>query len=294
MTGPQAAALLAQLDACQARLALLAAGSANSRAAELHEMRQQLAAIETGLRSLAESGNRRTPTPSTLRSLLSLARADLAIELANDATPAQHLDRIVRLAQSLLPGTEHAGVSVLRRDVIETLAATSTVPAEADQVQADLGEGPSMQVHVTHEVVRINDTFTDPRWPKFAAQLQNLGLRSVLVCEVPMTHTTPSVLSLYAQRRHAFSAAAELVAPVFAARAAVALAHADEVSNLHRAIDSRQVIGEAVGILMERHRLSAREAFDRLVSASQRRHTKLRELAIRMTETGEEPESVTL
>jgi ANTAR domain len=97
------------------------------------------------------------------------------------------------------------------------------------------------------------------------------------------------VLSVYSSRPAAFDAAAELVLPVLAARAAIAIAYADTVANLRRAIESRQVIGQAVGILMERHRLSPKHAFDRPVTAPQHSHIKLRELAIRISETGEEP-----
>jgi hypothetical protein len=294
MTNPEPATLLAQLDACQARLAVLAAHATESQQDELTAVRDQLAAIEAGLRSFADSAHRHAPTPSTLCHLFALARADLAAELRDDSTPAQHLDRIVRLAQGLVPGTDHAGVSSLHRQFIETLAATSCIPAETDKVQSVLGEGPIFHVHAMHEVVRIDDARYEVRWPRYAARLQEFGLRSLLVCEVPMIRTAPSVLSPYARRRRAFSTAAELVLPVFAARAAVALAHAGEVSNLHKAIGSRQVIGEAVGILMERHRLSADEAFARLVGASQHRHAKLRDLAVRMAETGQEPEDVTL
>lgn len=69
---------------------------------------------------------------------------------------------------------------------------------------------------------------------------------------------------MYASRPAAFDAAAELVVPVFAARAAIAIAHAEKVADLKRGMASRQVIGEAVGILMERHRLSAQQALDTL------------------------------
>lgn len=293
-SAPDLATLLAQLEACQCRLELLASNFGSADSDELRRLSEQLAQILAGLHAWSERGNHPAPTPNTLRSLLSLARADLASQLADDATPAEHLDRIVHLAQGLVPGTEHAAVSSLRGDMVATLAATSNVPRELDRVQADLGTGPIFQVRAVHGVLRIDDVGDDPRWPKYSAQLQEAGIRSVLVCDLPMSHNPPSVLSLYASRRRAFSAAAELVMPVFAARAAIALAHADELSNLHRAIDSRQVIGEAVGILIERYRLSAEEAFERLVSASQRRHVKLRELAVRMTETGEDPEGVTM
>jgi AmiR/NasT family two-component response regulator len=75
---------------------------------------------------------------------------------------------------------------------------------------------------------------------------------------------------------------------VFAARAAIAAAYADKVTNLHRAIESRQVIDQATGI-MERRRISPKQAFDTMVTASQQSHLKLRELALRINETGEEP-----
>jgi hypothetical protein len=115
------------------------------------------------------------------------------------------------------------------------------------------------------------------------------GVRALLVCALPLPHGQDAVLSLYARRPAAFDAAAELVVPVFAARAAIAIAHADRVINLERAMQSRQMIGQAVGILMERHRLTAQQAFDTLVAASQESQLKLREVALRVTESGEEP-----
>jgi hypothetical protein len=195
------------------------------------------------------------------------------------------------LAERLVPGTQHATVSVIRdADEIETLVSTSSLGAAADRLQGDLQEGPAFQLNELHGTLRIVDVRHEARWPKYAARLQELGLRSVLACELPLTGQPEGVLTLYSARRHAFGDAAELVVPVFAARASIALTHADRVLNLRRAIGTRQVIGEAVGILMERHRISADDAFERLVTASQNSHVKLRELARRVTETGEEPE----
>ena len=111
----------------------------------------------------------------------------------------------------------------------------------------------------------------------------------MLACPLPMPRKRRGVLNIYAGHPAAFDAAAELVIPVFAARAAIAAAYADKVTHLHRAIESRQVIGQAVGILMERHRLSPQQAFDNMVTISQQSHIKLRELALRINETGEEP-----
>ena len=87
----------------------------------------------------------------------------------------------------------------------------------------------------------------------------------------------------------AFTAIAELIAPVFAARASIALAHADEVHHLQRAIETRQTIGQALGILVERHHLTPDQAFELLVDASKTSHIKLRDLAARISVTGEDP-----
>jgi AmiR/NasT family two-component response regulator len=80
---------------------------------------------------------------------------------------------------------------------------------------------------------------------------------------------------------------------VFAARASIALMHADQVFNLRRAVATRQQIGQAVGILMERHKIDEDTAFERLVTASQQAHVKIRDIAARISQTGEEPEEVT-
>ena len=291
MTAPEFSRALALLEECRDRIAALSHGAAAPLDAELSEVYGQLDAAASELRALRPAQRRSAPTPATLRRLLTLARADLAEQLPARATPLEQLTTIVSLAQRLVPGTQHATVSVIRdADEIETLVSTSSVGAAADGVQGDVQDGPAFQVGELHGTLRIIDVRHETRWPKYAVRLQELGLRSVLACELPLTGEPGGVLTLYSARRHAFGDAAELVVPVFAARASIALTHADRVLNLRRAIGTRQVIGEAVGILMERHRISADEAFERLVSASQTSHVKLRELAMRVTETGEEPE----
>ncbi len=131
---------------------------------------------------------------------------------------------------------------------VENLAATAAIAAACDQARHELGEGPLPQVGAIHGTVRIDDLCAERRWPRFAARAVALGVRSMLVCELPATRGGTAMLSLYSSRRRGFSAATELVAPVFASRAAIALAHAEQVLNLRRAIGTRQVIGEAVGI----------------------------------------------
>jgi ANTAR domain-containing protein/GAF domain-containing protein len=291
MTDPEFLRVLVLLEECRDRIGALTAGAAAPLGGELSEVRDQLDSAIGELRALRPAQRRSAPTPATLRRLLTLAREDLAEQLTARETPLEQLTTIVSLAKRVVPGTEHATVSVIRDvDEVETLASTSSLGTAADGVQGDLQEGPAFQVGEQHGTLRIVDLRHETRWPKYTARLQELGLRSVLACELPLTGQPGGVLTLYSARRQAFRDAAELVVPVFAARASIALVHADRVLNLRRAIGTRQVIGEAVGILMERHRISAEDAFERLVSASQNSHVKLRELAMRVTETGEEPD----
>ena len=292
---PTAPELLAQLADLHTRLAALdPAGLSNSDLTSLHE---QLAAVEAQLATSEAASPKRpaaTPTPSTLRSLLTLARADLAAALSGDITPAEQLTLTVELAVRLIPGTEHASVAVVHgTDRLDTLAATGTIPADCDHAQRN-GDGPAFALDPEHPVLRIDDLPHDTRWPAFAAHANQLGVRSLLVCELPAIRRHTATLSLCSTQPGAFRDTAELVAPVFASRASIALAHTSEIANLRTAIGTRQVIGAAVGILMERHRVPADEAFHRLVTASQNQHIKLRDLAHRVTETGEDPDSITM
>lgn len=264
---------------------------------DLADVGAQLAVLErhlvTGGPAEPDRDGAPSAAPTTVQSLLTVARADLAAALGDGLSSAEQLSRIVDLAVRLVPGTEHASVAALDEgDHLETLAATSALAAAIDEAQRD-GVGPAFAVAADHLLVRVDDLGDDDdRWPGFAADAVELGIRSLLVCELPALGPRTATLNLCSGGREAFPATAELIAPVFAARAAIALAHASEVAGLRTAIGSRQIIGQAVGILMERHRVTQNDAFQRLVSASQSRHIKLRDLALRITETGEDPETV--
>jgi GAF domain-containing protein len=169
------------------------------------------------------------------------------------------------------------------------VAAAGELAVALDDIQRAVEEGPTPQVATSGQTLRVADLATDERWGEFGARAAAEGARSLLACLLPLPNRRGAVLSLYAGSPEAFDLAAELVVPVFAARAAIAIAHAEKVAQLEHAVQSRQVIGQAIGILMERHRIPAKEAFATLVKASQESHVKLREVALRVTESGEEP-----
>jgi PAS domain-containing protein len=231
---------------------------------------------------------------SELARLLSLARDDLAAELLPDEEPEVLLARAVELSLRWIPHASQASVTISQKDGrLRTAAATDEIASKCDQSQIDLGDGPIIEVIADHRLRRIDDLDDDPRWPRFAAQASRLGMRSLLVCELPVLRSGSGTLNLYSEDPRAFTPIAELVAPVFAARASLALSHADQVFNLRRAVASRQQIGQAVGILMERHKLDEQAAFKRLIAASQAAHLKIRDIAARISQTGEEPDQIT-
>jgi transcriptional regulator with GAF, ATPase, and Fis domain len=230
---------------------------------------------------------------AALTRLLLLARADLAAQVRTDDRAEPMVGRILELVLRLVPGAEHAAVSLAGEQPV-CAAATDDVARDCETAQFTGGAGPLFDIAAGASAVRCDDLAGDPRWPAFAAAAAEAGVRSLLACELAIGHSARGALTVYASGPDAFSEVSELVLPMFASRAGMALAYADKLDNLRRAIDTRQVIGQACGILMERHRLTSDQAFAELVAVSQRHHLKLRELAVRVVESGQDPAEAAL
>lgn len=230
-----------------------------------------------------------------LSRLLTLARADLAAQVRAGDDADRMLRSILDLAVRLVPGAEFASVSTLADGAFECLASTHPVAVGCDRAQAAAGQGPAFDALLDGGgTVHCTDLAGDARWPDFVPPALEAGVRAVLTCELPITRNLRGSLSVYSGKPDAFDEVATLVLPVFAARASIALAYSDKLRNLRRAIDSRELIGQACGILMERHRMTAEQAFADLVAASQRHHLKVRELAQRVVESGQDPSEAAL
>jgi signal transduction protein with GAF and PtsI domain len=223
--------------------------------------------------------------PDTVRVL-----AEAAADLARQEDPAQTLDHVVAQARAAVPSCDEAGVTLIRtRGRIETPAATGGLAAACDRLQHELGEGPSLDAVADFVPVRLPDTAHDGRWPAFAPRAAGLGAGSMLALPLVTPRGAAGSLNLYARRSAAFDEDDELVGAAFATHAGIALAHAELEANLRVGLRTREEIGRAVGILMERHRVTATVAFDLLVVASQHSHRKLRDVAAWVNETGEDP-----
>jgi hypothetical protein len=221
--------------------------------------------------------------------LLAMARADLSPHLSGGREPEQLVARVVQLARELIPGADCCGLAIVRPERTVQTVQGGELARACDSMQAGTGEGPAFTVTASAGSLGIPDTETEPRWPRFAAAARAAGIRSLVAIDLPAGPQLRAVLTVYARRACAFGDSVELVLPVFASRASLALARAEDLTNLRQALHSRELVGQAIGILMERHRWTAPTAFEQLVAASQAQHRKLRDIAAELIETGLEP-----
>ncbi|MFI5695317.1 GAF and ANTAR domain-containing protein [Kribbella sp. NPDC051586] len=212
------------------------------------------------------------------------AFAHLAVEL-HDATGLEEtVDAVVQFALQALSCT-YAGIALTARGARPEIAAvTDPVVAEVYGLQIDHQSGPLMTAMRERRPVLIRDTLADDRWPEWAAKVAALGVRSVL--DVPLaTSRTVGVLGLYSPDPDAFAADDEAVAHILARHASVALASARHEATMAQAIDARKLVGQAMGILMERFDIDGERAFAVLKRYSQDTNTKLRDVAQQLIDT---------
>ncbi len=236
--------------------------------------------------------------PSTVKELTG-ALADAARVVLSGATRSHDelLAHIVTSAAQAVPGADGAGITQLDDDGrIVTRAPSSRWAAELDQRQADLGEGPcvlaarmgddgadcSVVVPGGHaEVVTVADMAVTGglRWPSWAPDAVEAGVRSLLSFTMAPPGARGSALNFYARKVDAFSQDSALAGEAFAAQAAIALFGARRAAQLHQALQTRDVIGQAKGVLIERFRITDDEAFAMLVRSSQDTNIKLVDVA---------------
>jgi transcriptional regulator with GAF, ATPase, and Fis domain len=217
--------------------------------------------------------------------------AEVARALLAEKDVQHTLQRIVDLAVETIDGCDFAGITFMRDSTVSTPAATGDVPVRVDAIQYETGEGPCLDAIREHEVFVTGDLGAEARWPRFSHRAHDeTGVTSMLCFRLFVDGDTLGALNLYSKAEDAFDDDARAVGLVFAAHAAVALSSAMHDEQMDEALRSRDVIGQAKGILMAREGLTADQAFEMLRQASQRLNVKLRQLAEEIAYTGEPPE----
>ncbi|HEY2214261.1 MAG TPA: GAF and ANTAR domain-containing protein [Acidimicrobiales bacterium] len=203
----------------------------------------------------------------------------------NDGTLGDTLLRVSEMACDVTPA-RYAGITMMVEGALQTGVFTHPDAPEIDNAQYATGSGPCLSAFHDHSVYRIDSTLDDDRWPEFASEAAKHGILATLSVPLVARGEGLGALNLYAEEAAAFGEHDEQTVGLFAAQASIVLSNAQVYwdarqlsENLQQAMKSRDVISQALGILMATGRHSPTTAFEILKSASQRENRKLRDIA---------------
>jgi hypothetical protein len=231
-----------------------------------------------------------TPTTKLASAFAGIAAYLYAAESFDDV-----LLRIAQTAVSTVAGCQMASITVSEHGAYRTAATTDAAASAVDQAQYDAGQGPCLDAVDTHLVYA--QSFPDTRWPTLASRPADLGAQSAASYSLAgASLTTAGIggsLNTYGIEPDAYSEEAQQIGLILAAHASTAAGAVRErgalqaaAQSLNEALRSRDVIGQAKGILMERLKMTPEDAFDALRLASNRLNKKLHDVALTLTETG--------
>lgn len=191
------------------------------------------------------------------------------------------LAELVENSARHIPGAQDAGVTVVSRGgVISTAAATGDYVTILDDIQQRHKEGPCVSAAWEHHAVRIGDMRTEQRWPQYRDDaLGETPVRSVLAFELFVDDDTMAALNFYSDRPQAFDAESHELGLIFATHIALAWKIFRRSDQFRSALATRDMIGQAKGIIMERFKVDAVRAFELLRQLSQESNTKLADIA---------------
>ncbi|MCV7303462.1 GAF and ANTAR domain-containing protein [Mycobacterium barrassiae] len=204
---------------------------------------------------------------------------DLAVEMQGQRDTTDTLRAIVDAAAKIVPGAQWAGISLIEGNRVVPEVPTDPVVAKLDDLQTELGDGPSLSALKEQTTVHITDMSTDTRWPQFATAALQLGVRSLLSFQLFVRRNNLGALNLYGAETGGFTEDSLDIGLILAQHAAVAMAGAAAEHQFQAGLASRDIIGQAKGLLMQRNNLTGVQAFAMLTRASQDVNMKLADVA---------------
>lgn len=220
------------------------------------------------------------------QSAFALRAAELVVELQQRASTdtGSALTALVESAASSVPGAQYAGITICKRGGdIETLAATDRYPVVLDEIQSRYREGPCLSAAWEHHQIRIDDLAADDRWPRYRDDaIQQTPIRSIMSFQLFGDRQTMGALNFYAEPANAFDEASVELGLVFATHTALAWNMLRRDEQFRSALASRDTIGQAKGMLMERFQIDAVAAFELLKRLSQDFNIPVIEVAQRL------------
>jgi GAF domain-containing protein len=215
----------------------------------------------------------------------------LAGQVAGSLGLPELLTEVAAFAVRAIPGADGAGVTLLRVDradnMVEALAASAAFVAEIDEIQyVTLKEGPCITAALEGRTVRSGSLGGEKMWPRFGPRVGRLGVHSALSLPLLLSDQVIGAINVYARDKDVFDEHAAELGELFAKPAAVAvhnaqiLAHAMALTaELQKALSTRPVIDQAIGLIRGRTGRSAEDAFTQLRAISQSEHRKLADVA---------------
>src|SRR3954447_10205118 len=206
--------------------------------------------------------------------------AEAARSVNQPRTLDDTLQTIVEVACNSVPGFDQVGISTLQKEgKVKTRACIGDLVRRLDEIQYGLGEGPCAEALRGIDVVSVSSLRDEQRWPHYVPQARAVGVRSQLAVKLYLDQGTLGGINFYSTVSDDVSPDAQALARLFATHSAIALGHARERANLNEALQSRKMIGQAIGIIMERYDMNEDRAFAFLVRASSHANIKLRAIA---------------
>lgn len=189
------------------------------------------------------------------------------------------LELLTAAACETVPGADYASITVVSANgQVETLAPTDPLLVTADQLQAELREGPCFDAATEDAMFIAEDLAHDQRWPNYGPKAAALGIGSQMGVDLHHPGDAKAALNLYARRTWLFAGEAD-TAELFASHASLVLGYVNASDHYQSALSSRKTIGQALGIVMERYQMNEDRAFQFLTRVSKNSNTKLRDVA---------------
>ncbi|HEU5151135.1 MAG TPA: GAF and ANTAR domain-containing protein [Iamia sp.] len=216
--------------------------------------------------------------------------AELARRFMADGSVDGTMRLIVHSAVELVDGCHHASISRRRGRSLVSASSSDEIGLILDGIQTGAQEGPCLDAIESGEIMASDDLEADARWPVYGPRaVESVGVRSSMALPLHDGERTIGALNLFSEQTGTFRPDAddvtgEAIASVLAAHATPALVAAVERADLRAALESRDVIGQAKGILMARTGIDEDAAFDLLRRASQRLNIKLAVVARRLVD----------
>jgi transcriptional regulator with GAF, ATPase, and Fis domain len=220
-----------------------------------------------------------TPIAAARDNRQAQAFAELAVQLHGSPTTTETAEAVVRYAIPAIDCT-HAGIALQDPSGVITIGTVSgDVPRLLYALQLDHGDGPMIAAIDHNVVLHIPSAADETRWPAWSRHAVALGVGSVVHLPLTAGSTTLGVLSLYKNVCDGFGDDDIAIAHVLARHAAVAVATAQRREDMTNKVDARKLVGQAMGILMERHDLDSDQAFAVLRRYAEGNDLKLQRVA---------------